>query len=191
MVAARTEDDLHQEYDSIENFQEDHLNDMWNITVQQIITGYALYRKCTSFAGLTSFGPSLSYIPYFQQMLANDRKKLCKKISLIKGVFENWPEIVNNVTHHLMIYVDVRKFSVSQLSECIKFDWVKEYNKNHAPNAQRGTKPQPEYPKRLIELILNNIDDSGILDLINHDPEQVKLIANDLLTGMLAKGDEQ
>ena len=192
MVAVRTEHDLHQEYRSIENFQEDHLTDMWDLTLQQIITGYSLYRKCTTFAGLTSFGPSLSYIPYFQQMQPIERKKLCRKISIIKGIVENWSEIVTNVTHHSMVYVDVRRFSVNQLSKCIKFDWVKDYNENNAPKDQRVTaKPNPEYPRHLIDLILTYIDNSGILDLINHDPEQVKLIARDLLSGMLARGDVQ
>ena len=66
---------------------------------------------------------------------------------MIKGVYENWDEIVTNVTHHSMKYVDVRKFSVNQLSECIKFDWVKDYNTKHAPNPN-GAKRQ--YPTKNI-----------------------------------------
>ena len=72
---------------------------------------------------------------------------------------------MTNVTHHSMIYVDEE-------------------------DQRWTTKPHPEYPRRLIDLILNNIDDSDILDLINHDPEQVKLIAKDLLWGMLPTPQE-
>ena len=41
MVAVRSAMDLHQEHTSIENFQDNHLKDMWNLTLQEIITGYS------------------------------------------------------------------------------------------------------------------------------------------------------
>ena len=191
MVAVRSESDLHQEHTSIENFQDNHLTDMWNLTLQEIITGYSLYRKCTLTTGMTSFGPSLNHVPAFMHMPHQDKKKLSRRISLIKGVYENWDEIVTNVTHHSMKYVDVRKFSVNQLSECIKFDWVKDYNTKHAPKPKRRKKtiPNKEYPRRIIDELLRHIERSRILDIVNHDPDQVKLIANDLLDGMIEKGN--
>ena len=110
---------------------------------------------------------------------------------MIKGVYENWDEIVTNVTHHSMKYVDVRKFSVTQLSECIKFDWVKDYNAKHAPKPKRHKKtiPHKEYPRQIIDELLRHIERSRILDIVNHDPDQVQLIANDLLDGMIEKGN--
>ena len=163
MVAVRSEIDLHEEYGSIENFLEDHLNDMWDVRVQQIITGYSLYRKCTSSTRLQSFGSSLNHLPGFRDMRQGVKTKLCRKISLVKHVYERWQDIVVNVTHAAMIYVDVRKFSLATLAECVKFSWVQNYNNNHAPKEIRRPKPQPEYPPQLIISILNNIGDSGIL----------------------------
>ena len=126
MVAVRTEESLHQEYRAIENFEEEHLNDMWDLKVQHIITGYSFYRKCTNYAGLQSFGPSLNHIPSMRNMQQRNR-------TLIKGIYENWNTIVNNVTHHSMLYVDVRKFSLADLSEAVNFPWVKNYNDQHKP----------------------------------------------------------
>ena len=90
-----------------------------------------------------------------------------------------------------MLYVDVRKFSLADLSEAVNFPWVKNYNDQHKPKEPGWRKPQPEYPRSLITSILASIDDSGILDLVNHDTEQVNLIGKDLLNGMLAKGIQQ
>ena len=90
-----------------------------------------------------------------------------------------------------MIYVDVRKFSLADLSEAVNFPWVKDYNDRHKPRQPRQRKPQPEYPRSFITSILGSIDDSGILDLVNHDEEQVKLIGKELLNGMLAKGIQE
>ena len=81
MVAVRSEIDLYEEYGSIENFLEDHLNDMWDVRVQQIVTGYSLYRKCTSSTGLQSFGSSLNHLPGFRDMRQGVKTKLCRKIS--------------------------------------------------------------------------------------------------------------
>ena len=79
MVAVRCESDLHQKYKSIENFQDDHLNDMWNVTPQEMVTGYSLYRKCTLTTGMTSFGPSLNHLQAFQHMLPEDKKDFVGK----------------------------------------------------------------------------------------------------------------
>jgi hypothetical protein len=185
MVAVRSDDALYEEYRSIVDFQEEHLNDMWDLTVQHIITGFSLYRKCTLVTGLQSFGPAMNNLPAFRHMQPRERRRLCRKISLIKGVYENWRNIVANVTHQSMIHVDVRKFSINQLSQCVNFQWVKNYNDAHAPTEERRPKPQPEYPRDLIVSILTNINDTGILDMVNYDPDQVRLIGKDLLSGML------
>ena len=52
-------------------------------------------------------------------------------------MYENIAEIIMNVTHQGMSYVDIRKLSVRELVEARDFNWVKQYNSVHAPGARK------------------------------------------------------
>ena len=70
------------------------------------------------------FGLSLNHYPGCQHLPGPTKKQLTKKTSLIKNVYENIAEIIMNVTHQGMLYVDIRKLSVRELSEARDFNWV-------------------------------------------------------------------
>ena len=61
-----------------------------------------------------------------------------RTMNMQKNAYENWQDIAVDVTHHSMIYVDVRKLAaVSSLVECVKLSWVQNHNKTHAPKERR------------------------------------------------------
>ena len=187
MVLYRQEDALSDEFESVINFEQEHLDDMWRVTVQKLVTGYSLYIKATRRSLLTSFGPAMNNVPVYMAMTEEERKRLCRDVNQIKRVWQQWPNIINNLTHPAMIYVDVRRFSISALESSKDFDWVMNYNISHGPKQGRPADPAPHFSSQKINTILSSIDNTGILNDINFDDEQIKLIGKALLKGMLER----
>ena len=187
MVRYRQEDALSNELESVINFEEEHLDDLWRVTVQKLVTGYSLYTKATRRSLGTSFGPAMNDVPMYMAMTPEQRKKLCRDVNEIKRVFQKWTDIINNLTHPAMIYVDVRSFSISALENSKDFNWVMNYNISHGPKRGRPARPVPQFSMQKIEGILTDIENSGILNDINYDEEQIRLIGKILLQRMIEK----
>ena len=187
MVLHRQEDALSDEFASVINFEQEHLNDLWRVTVQKLVTGYSLYVKATRRSLGTSFGPAMNNVPVYMAMTEEERKRLCRNVNEIKRVWQKWPDIVINLTHPAMIYVDVRRFSITALESSKDFNWVMKYNISHGPNKGRPVDPAPQFSTQKIDNILTSIDNTGILDDINYDEEQIKLIGKALLEGMIER----
>ena len=86
-----------------------------------------------------------------------------------------------------MIYVDVRSFSISALENSKDFNWVMNYNISHGPKIERPARPVPQFSTQKIEDILTDIENSGILNDINYDEEQIRMIGKTLLQRMIEK----
>ena len=86
MVLYRQEDALSDEFESVINFEQEHLDDMWRVTVQKLVTGYSLYIKATRRSLLTSFGPAMNNVPVYMAMTEEERKRLCRDVNQIKRV---------------------------------------------------------------------------------------------------------
>ena len=125
--------------------------------------------------------------PFYMAMTQPQRTKLCRYVNQIKRVFQKWPDIVNNLTHAAMIHVDVRRFSISALESSKDFNWVMNYNLSHGPNLGRPPPPVSQFSTQKIDNILRNIERTGILDDVNYDEEQIKLIGKALIKGMIAR----
>ena len=88
MVLYRQEDALSDEFESVINFEQEHLDDMWRVTVQKLVTGYSLYIKATRRSLLTSFGPAMNNVPVYMAMTEEERKRLCRDVNQIKRVWQ-------------------------------------------------------------------------------------------------------
>ena len=67
-----------REYHRLNDIENQHLDQMWQVTLNRITTGVALYYSATRRAGLTSFGPSMAGEPEYFALPQRERTKLCK-----------------------------------------------------------------------------------------------------------------
>ena len=173
-----------REYHRLNDIENQHLDQMWQVTLNRITTGVALYYSATRRAGLTSFGPSMAGEPEYFALPQRERTKLCKNINRLKRIHERWETIAHNLTNPTILHIDVRRMSVIMLEKSINFDWVREKNEAQNPNRTRRAPVIPHYPAHMIDVIFNAIQNTGILDIIQHDDEQIKLIGRDLVRKM-------
>ena len=183
-IEVRAENNLCREIDELENFTNGQLDDMWNVTTQKLITGVSLHMKATTRAGLTSFGSAMSGVPWYDALQERERTRLCRRINQIKRIWDAWPDIVENLTRESIIYVDVRTFSLDKLEKAINFEWVRERNITNGPRQKKKDPVLRGYPKEMIAEIITAISNTGILGLVHHDADQVKLILKDIKEGV-------
>ena len=181
-----TESDLYQVFDRIlPNQRERQLDNMFANTINQIVIGYAFRRKVLNSTGMSSFGPALNNLPQYDHIQDREKVRLCARISRIKTVYENWDVITHNLTNPRMIFVEARKFSIDQLARCITFKWVNDYNEKHSTQRRNGNAVNQEYPDHMIQEIMRTVENCGIVQHVNGDPDQLKLIGKDIVNRML------
>ena len=140
--------------------------------------------------GKKTFLPAVKRTLDWRQLPTPLQKVVHRNMRLIKKIFLNWETIVHNVTHQSMVYVDVRRFSLYQLSRSCSFTWVKNYNKSHAP--KNGRRTERIYTYQMIDDVVNNIAGATgtILSSVDGDEEQIKMIGKDITNALLAKADQ-
>ena len=72
------------------SFLDGLLTDQWDVTMRIIVNGQALYEKVTEYSGLMSFGRALNNYSDLSNLEEPEKKKLCKMISIVKGIYEKW-----------------------------------------------------------------------------------------------------
>ena len=174
----------------IPNEEELRLNALFQNTLKWIVLGNAFRLRIIHRAGLSSFGPALNALNDYDFLTQQTRRQLCIKMSELKTVLVHWQTIVHNLTHPAMIHVDARKLSSYELSRSISYSWVKNYNDSHNPQRRRRRNVVPEYPEEMINTIMAGIVESGIIEYVNGDPEQLQLIGEDLTNEMLNLNNE-
>ncbi len=117
------------------------------------------------------------------------QKKLQKHITYVSKIYKDWYKIVSNCTNPLFINVDVRQFSLYQLYRARSIKWVDDWNTMHSENRPPPT--EKEYPYYMINNMLDNVDGSTIalLNYVNRDKEQIKLIGRDITNGLLRRAN--
>ena len=170
--------DMFDTHTRLTSFLDTQLNDLWDTTIRTVLNGQALYEKVTQHTGLVSFGRALDHYPDLSNLGRSQKKKLCKTVSIIKGVYERWPMVVTNLTHVDMVNVDARKLSIYELAECHKFAFVSKYNDSHNVTTpkKRKRKAEPAYKKEHIQRLLIAIQSTGVLAEFNYDPDQIRLL---------------
>ena len=179
------ENGLRQEIDLLDALENGHLDNIWQSTTQKLIAGVSLYQKATARAGLNSFGSSLTGVPWYNTLDERERSRLCRRVNQMKRIWDAWPDIIENLTRPSILYIDVRSFSMDKLEKAINYDWVKDRNASNNPEKIKKKDPVLRgYPQQMITDIMAAINTTGILQVINHDEEQVKLILKDIKEGI-------
>ena len=171
--------------------EESALDAMFHNTVQRITVGYAWFKRALERSGKKTFLPAVKHLREWRQLSTPVQNIVHRNMRLIKKIYEKWDTIVHNVTHQSMIYVDVRRFSLYQLSRSCSFTWLKRYNKNHAPRDTR--RPDKIYTNEMVDDIVNNVAGATerALDAVDGDEDQIKLIGKDITNLLLVKADQR
>lgn len=187
MMTNNTGRDMLYTHRRLVSFIDNLHDDKWNATIRTILNGQSLYEMVTQQTGFISFGRGLQYYPELADLSAPEKKILCKTISIIKGIYERWNTIVTNLTHTDMKNVDPRTFSIYELAQAHLFPWVVKYNEAHALKEpkKRKRKSEPTYSSEDLRGVVNAIQSTGILAKFNNDPEQIKLLGNDIINELL------
>ena len=181
----RNEDDLlNQILFNVPDLNEQYLNLQFERTLNEIAYGNALRIKVCQRARLSSFGPALNNLQEYDYLGNRQKIRLCRKVSEYKTVFVKWQTIVHNLTSPQFRYVDARRLSAYELFRSTNFNWVKDYNQSHDPNLPRNSTVGRAYPQAMIDHIMASIQECGIIEHINGDPDQINLIGKDIITEM-------
>lgn len=179
-VQARAENNLCRELQALENFADGQLDAQWSATIQRIVNGASIFTKATARSGFTTFGPSMAGHPWYNSLDARERVRFCRKINQIKRVWDSWEVIVENLTRESIKHIDVRTYSIDKLEKAINFQWVQERNSSNGPRKKKKDPVLRGYPEDMITSIVTAITNTGILDHVQYDPEQIKLICKDV-----------
>ena len=159
--------------------------------VQRVTIRYAWLMRALERSRKKTFLPAVRHSREWRQLPTPVQKVVHRNSRLIKKIYEKWDTIVHNVTQQSMIYVDVRRFSLYQLSRSCSFTWVKQYNKNHAPKDTR--RPDKIYTYQMVVDIVHNVAGAieRVLDAVDGDEDQVKMIGKDITNLLLLKADQR
>ena len=156
---------------------------------EQVASGYAWYKKVLRQTGRKTYKPAMRHYAPYQRMTEPQREELDKKVDQVKTIYENWDKIMLLCNRSDMIYVDVKKFSLFQLSRACETRWLEQYNKAHMPKTKRII--HREYEPEMIEAIINNEEGATdtILQHINNNKDQITLIGRDITKALLRRAE--
>lgn len=184
------EDDLLQAFTiDLPTDEEAAITSSFHVKCELVATGYAWLQKVYSMTGTRTYVAAMRrYAPYNQ--LSDWQKELLdKKIKQVKKIYDNWDRIVELCCRSDMTYVDVRRFTLYQLSRACEKRWVEAYNENHMPKWFRRIERQ--YPLEMVEQLLNNEAGSTdqLLREVNNDIDQVRLIGKDICDALVRRAN--
>ena len=120
----------------------------------------------------------------FQNLSPKELTKFSEKVNEASCVYNNWDNIVTNLTDHRMKF-DARRFSVRMFYLSKSIEWCLSYNDQVRKKGKMSLE-NPLYPKDKFEAIFQNIIDSGILDDIDHDTSIAASIGGRLQTKIIS-----
>lgn len=182
----KTEAALYNEFLQLEG-QNARLDDLkFSILIHTLTTGYAWRQKCMERnVAYRSFGAALNTHPLYRNMDGTEKQRLCRKMAIVKKVYENWDDISTNLSHPAIRNIDVCNLSLRQLSGLIEWRDVVKFNAEHGPRAPRQ-RTRPLYPNAIINEIVGHIEqNTTLLHDVDFDEEQIKMIGRDISNALL------
>ncbi len=106
------------------------LDKLFTETKARIIRGEAFYQQCLRNTHYLSFGAWMNSEDRYDNMSSPEKKRYCRKINMVHNVYINWERIVSNLTDVDILYIDVRKLSINQLSQAISPEWCSDHDES-------------------------------------------------------------
>ena len=178
---------LHAFNVEIPNNEEAALNLLFGKKCEQVATGYAWLQMVVRRTGYKTYKPAMRHYAPYQRLTQDQQGELDKRVNQVKTIYEKWDKIIDLCCRSDMEYVDVRRFSLFQLSRACEKVWVENYNTNHMPKTNRRVRR--EYEQEMIDQIINNEDGATqqLLQEINNNKDQIKLIGQDITKALLIR----
>ncbi len=178
-----TVEELFDEYYRIIHRQEEEqLNNLLKKTKKKILFGYTWGKRCLENTLYSSFGAWLAVQPQYRHMHRSERRALATKVRHATKVFEDWDRIVHNLINPTYKYVDARRFSVEHFYRARNDVWVQRQNK--LLGKEKVMSAVPSFCMNKIKAIVDYAKETGIVDDVSGDDEQLQLIAKYLLEGI-------
>ena len=156
------------------------LNTQFGKRCEQVASGYAWLQKVYQLTGRKTYGPAMRHYPPYHQLTEDEQQELDKKVNYVKTIYQRWDDIITLCNRSDMVYVDVRRFSLFQLSRACEKVWMEKYNTNHMPRSNRVVRR--EYESDMIDRMVNNENGATqeLLQQVNNNKEQIALIGRDI-----------
>lgn len=163
--------------------QEDiRLHNLFKLTLRKIVYGKAYKDSCIQNTPYKTFGWWVRSQDQFSYMTHAQIKKFCDQINEVDLVYKDWDKIVRNLTDPRMIHCDARKFSVHQFYRARDLGWC--LNHNEILRNRGHLVDEPLYAENKYRNIMLFISNSGILDDINYDDQQISMLGRRLQIDM-------
>ena len=106
-------------------------------------------------------------------MNKRERARVTEKVGHACVVFQEWDQIVNNLTNRALTHVDCRTFTIKKFYQARNFSWCLKEN----DDAIAKTSTNKEYDEQKLSNIVDYIRRSAILDDVSFDEGQAGLIS--------------
>jgi hypothetical protein len=187
----QNEANLINQITTITDMNEGFADMRFRLTCRKIAKGYALYRKVLTATGMQKYKPAIRRYPEFVALPQKTKTEHLSDMEYIVPIYHNWDTISKNCNEEGFQYIDVRDYKLWKLARCFNIDFVKEEDAKSNPNSRRSVR-RPiarSYDIDMVEDILDNVPASTerLLQQVNHDPEQIKLITKDFGNALLRR----
>ena len=142
------------------------LNDIFAVTIKQIVQGRAYKRIALENTGYKYFKSWAKNQRQFRNFENKEMEKFSSKINKCSLVFDKWTLIASNLSDPRITEIDPRRFSVNQFYQARSIDWCLSYN--DILRQKKGKVQDPVYSDEKFDDIFNYIVNTGILGDIGH-----------------------
>jgi hypothetical protein len=112
----------------------------------------------------------------------NRFKQICSEVGQACAVYAGWDNIVRNLTDPRITNIDVQKLSINLLYSSRTMAKCIEYNESLRTPASND---EPAYPEFKFRNIMQFIQDTGIYNDVEEDPQRVSMIGRRIQSEMI------
>lgn len=168
-------------------------NSVFETTLQEIVNGKEYKDRCLTGTRYSNFGSWAKKQPMYHRFAHSEsyaRKKEftdhCAYINDAAICYENWDEIVSNLTDRRMTHINARSFPVENFAHAKSLEWCLSHNiKCGGKRLDDGQTPLDIYNQSDVARIFGKIVDDGILEQMEYDPKTCASFAHQLTLKMI------
>ena len=164
--------------------KEDAMIDTFNQRISEMTHYVSFIRNARREAHRKDFRCALNVLnhQWWQNLNANQRTKLCRRMNHRRRIYDRWNKIINNICAPHIKKVDIRQLSFDGLARAHKPSWVDKKEeelllKDQTDDPNDHKIYSSEQIEELASMIVTN---HTILQEVGWDPDQIEMICKDL-----------
>ena len=149
-------------------------------TLKMIVEGYCYHERCLAGTRYSQWKSWANTQIEFQEPHRNPQtvRKIANAINDAVFVYENWDNIVRNLTDPRIDILDARRFSIQTFRKAARIEWCLSQNESDRPEAEAAA--EERYDDDKYQTLLTYIKTSGILADFDHDPHVAAMLMKKL-----------